>query len=103
MLSDPEIRERAERICKSRDADPSDGLAMLHQIAQDHGRAAALAATEMCRIISQLRYAEARAVFEGLPPMSFGSALRIKRERGDPVAEGWTKDGNVYAKLVRAL
>ena len=102
MLSKSEIRERAERICKARDADPSDGLAMLHQIAQDHGRAVALAVTEMCRIISQLRYAEARAVFAGLPPMSFESALRIKREQGDASAEGWTKDGNVYAKLVRA-
>ena len=101
MLSEAEIRERAERICKARDAYPSDGLAMLHQIARDHGRAVALAVTEMCRIISQRRYAEARAVFEGLPPMSFASALRIKHERGDPVADGWTKDGNVYAKFVR--
>lgn len=103
-MTKTEISTMAERICKARDRDPADARAMLHQIAHDHGREVGLAVAAMCQTISRRRCEEVSRVFEGLPSdITFADALRIKRERGDACAQGWTRDGNVYAKLGRAL
>jgi hypothetical protein len=103
MLAESEIATMAERICKTRDVDPVDAKAMLRQIVHDHGRDVALAVIEMCRIISQRRYAEAMAVFEGLPrDVSFADALRIKASRGDACAQGWRRESDgTFSKLTR--
>ncbi|MCK1303898.1 MULTISPECIES: hypothetical protein [unclassified Bradyrhizobium] len=102
-MTNSEIAAMASSICTAHDACPADGRAMLHQIAHDHGRAVAVAVTAMCRMISRRRCEEVALIFEGLPPdISFAAALAVKRERGEPCAQGWTKQSDgTFAKLVR--
>ena len=98
-----EITALAERICKARDHDQRDARAMLRQIGLDHGDDALRAVVRQMKRIDTCRRAEAMAVFAGLPNnISFEQAIAIKRERRDPVAQGWTKqiDGS-FAKTTR--
>jgi hypothetical protein len=90
----------AARICKAGDRSPADARAMLRQVDQDHGREAVLEVIARMRVLSQTRYQEVMRVFEGLPGMSFEEALRIKRERGDPCAQGWMKHEGTYIKII---
>jgi hypothetical protein len=101
-MMESEIAATAERISKARDACPADARAMLRQIDHDHGRDTVRAVIAQMQRLSECRHTEAMAVFAGLPPMPFGDALRIKRERGDVCALGWTPgDGGVYSKTTR--
>jgi hypothetical protein len=102
-MTKSEIATMAERVCKARDADPRDAKAMLRQIDLDHGHRIVRAVVAEMQRQTQLRHVEAMAVFEGLSSdTTFEDALAAKRARGDPVARGWTKVGNVYAKTTRA-
>ena len=101
-MTKTEIATLAERIGKARDVDPLDARAMLRQVGLDHGRDVALAVIAHMRSLSECRYAEAMAVFEGLPSMSFADALRIKSASGDPSAQGWTKQSDgTFSKTTR--
>ena len=102
MLTNGEIAMLAERISKARDRDQRDAKAMLRQVRVDHGDDALRAVIEQMKLLSQVRCEEVSRVFEGLPPMPFAEALRIKRERSDPSARGWELQADgVYAKLAR--
>ena len=101
VLTDAEIRETASRLNNVRDRDPDSSRAMLLGINDQHGRGIVRAVIEEMERQAQVRYTEAMAVFANLPPMTFAEALRIKRERHDPCAEGWTKIGDTFSKLTR--
>ena len=103
MLTNGEIAMLAERISKARDRDQRDAKAMLRQVRVDHGDDALRAVIEQMKLLSQVRCEEVSRVFEGLPSdVSFAQALRTKRERHDPVAQGWELQADgVYAKTAR--
>jgi hypothetical protein len=102
MLTTAEIAAMAERICKARDRDQRDARAMMRQISLDHGDDALRTVIRQMKRLDACRHAEAMKVFQGMPNnTSFGDALRIKRERGDRVAEGWELHDGTYAKLAR--
>ena len=102
-MTKTEIATMAERISKARDRDDHDARAMLRQVELDHGRDVALAVIAHMRSLSECRYAEAMAVFEGLPrDISFADALRIKSASGDACAQGWTKQSDgTFSKTTR--
>lgn len=102
MLTQAEIAMMAERISKARDRDQRDAKAMLRQVGLDHGDDALRAVIEQMKLLSDIRCEEVSRVFEGLPPMPFAEALRIKRERNDPSARGWElqADGS-FSKTTR--
>jgi hypothetical protein len=87
--TESEIASTASRICKARDHDAADARAMLNEFAHYHDHAETRALVEQMQRQSRARYKQAMAVFAGLPPMTFEAALRIKRSRNDPSANGW--------------
>lgn len=101
-MTGDEIAAIAERISKTRDRDTRDARAMLRQLDQDHGRDVAQAVIARMQLLTGIRHDATMAVFRGLPSgTSFADAIRIKTARGDPCAQGWSRqrDGS-YAKDV---